>query len=81
MLARLAELVPQRRAQARTAEDGSPVDVIVLTPKDVVSFELGPFSGLDARFIEWLGDEYGGGPRIVVRRSWRDLVGLILGLG
>jgi hypothetical protein len=46
-------------------------------------FELGPLSGLDARFIEWLGDEYGSkmGVRVVVRKGWRDLVGLIFGLG
>ncbi|KZT66324.1 hypothetical protein DAEQUDRAFT_813671 [Daedalea quercina L-15889] len=81
ILVRLAELVRQRRAQGRTVEDGNPVDVIILTPKDVVSFELGPFSGLDARFIEWLGDEYGGGSRVIVRRGWRDLVGLVFGLG
>lgn len=55
--------------------------MIALTPKDIISFELGPFSGLDARFIEWLGDEYGGDLKIVVRRNWRDLVGLIFGLG
>ncbi|TFY60215.1 hypothetical protein EVJ58_g5293 [Rhodofomes roseus] len=80
MLARLAELVPQRRAQAR-GDTGSPIDAVVLTPKDVMSFELGPFSGLDARFIEWLGEEYGDGSKVFVRRSWRDLVGLIFGLG
>ncbi|KAM5541519.1 hypothetical protein V8D89_004709 [Ganoderma adspersum] len=54
---------------------------VMLTPKDVMSFELGPFSGLDARFVEWLGEEYGGGVRVLVKRGWRDLVGLILGLG
>ena len=80
ILARLAELVPQRRAQMRV-EGGPPVDIIALTPKDVISFELGPFSGLDARFIEWLGDEYGGDLKVVVRRNWRDLIGLIFGLG
>ena len=46
-----------------------------------MSFELGPFSGLDARFVEWLGEEYGGGTRVLVRRGWKDLVGLILGFG
>lgn len=54
---------------------------VMLTPKDVMSFELGPFSGLDARFVEWLGEEYGGGVRVLVKRGWKDLVGLILGLG
>ena len=46
-----------------------------------MSFELGPFSGLDARFVEWLGEEYGGGTRVLVRRGWKDLVGLVLGFG
>ncbi|OSX62954.1 hypothetical protein POSPLADRAFT_1169563 [Postia placenta MAD-698-R-SB12] len=80
MLARLGELLPQRRAGSQQ-ENSSVVETVLLTPKDVMSFELGPFSGLDARFVEWLGDEYGGGVKVVVRRSWRDLVGLILGFG
>ena len=55
---------------------------LCFTPKDVVPFELGPFSGpVDARFVEWLGEESGGGTRVHVRRGWKDLVGLILGFG
>ncbi|KAJ2988251.1 hypothetical protein NUW54_g9171 [Trametes sanguinea] len=54
---------------------------VLFTPKDVMSFELGPFSGLDARFVEWLGEEYGGGMRVLVKRGWKDLFGLILGFG
>jgi hypothetical protein len=56
---------------------------IVLTPKDLLSFELGPLSGLDARFVGWLGDEYRyrAEVRVVVGKGWWDLVGLILGLG
>jgi len=80
MLTRLAELLPQRRVISRLENGGIPATV-VLTPKDVMSFELGPFSALDARFVEWLGEEYGGGMRVVVRRGWRDLVGLVLGFG
>ena len=60
---------------------GDAAGTVMLTPKDVMSFELGPFSGLDARFVEWLGEEYGGGVRVLVKRGWKDLVGLILGLG
>jgi hypothetical protein len=56
-------------------------DVVLLSPKDVLAFELGPLSSLDARFVEWLGDEYGGGVRLAVRRGWRDLFGLVFGLG
>ncbi len=55
--------------------------IMTFTPKDVMSFELGPSSGLDVCFMEWLGEEYGGGVRVLVRRSWKDLVGLILGFG
>ena len=43
-------------------------------------FEVGPFSELDARFVEWLEEESGSGARVLVRRGWKDLVGLILGL-
>ncbi|KAI8969537.1 hypothetical protein BD414DRAFT_503180 [Trametes punicea] len=90
ILSRLATLLELRKAQQQSSRradsDGavpatSGTQTVLLTPKDVMSFELGPFSGLDARFIEWLGEEYGGGVRVLVKRGWKDLVGLILGLG
>ena len=59
---------------------GTPKE-IVLTPKDISAFELGPMSALDARFVEWLVDEYGGGVGVSVKRGWKELFGLILGLG
>ena len=54
---------------------------VALTPRDVLSFDLGPLSSLDAKFLEWLGDEYGGGVRVVIRKGWRDLFGLVFGFG
>ena len=87
ILSRLATLLETRKYQyaSRRAEGDrdipSVAQLVLLTPKDVMSFELGPFSGLDARFVEWLGEEYGGGVQVLVKRGWRDLVGLILGLG
>lgn len=59
----------------------SPEIPVVLTLKDVLSFELGPLSSLDHRFVEWLAEEYGDGSQIVVRKGWRDLVGLVIGFG
>ena len=70
-----------RRERIALGEGIGEGGAVLLTPKDVMSFELGPFSGLDARFVEWLGEEYGGGVRVLVRRGWKDLVGLIFGLG
>ncbi|CDO70165.1 hypothetical protein BN946_scf185009.g16 [Trametes cinnabarina] len=91
ILSRFATLLETRKAQQqqssrRVDADGSVgitggSQTVLFTPKDVMSFELGPFSGLDARFVEWLGEEYGGGMRVLVKRGWRDLVGLILGFG
>jgi hypothetical protein len=62
---------------ARDADAGA----LALTPKDIASFELGPLSALDARFVEWLVDEYAPGAGVSVKRGWRDLFGLILGMG
>ena len=31
---------------------------VYLTPKDIRVFELGPFSGFDARYLKWLAEEY-----------------------
>jgi hypothetical protein len=56
--------------------------VVQLTPRDVLELELSPLSSLDARFVEWLAEEYGAGRagarvRVNVRRGWRDLLGLV----
>lgn len=72
-LSTLADLLPPA--------GGAQVQQLVLTPRDILAFELGPMSALDAKFVEWLVEEYGGGVECVVRRGWRDLFGLLLGLG
>lgn len=61
---------------------GGNISTIYLSPRGLYAFELGPLSGLDAQFIEWLGEEYGSrvGVRIVVRRGWKDFARLALGL-
>ena len=65
---------------APTSSNGH-LSTIYLSPKDVYAFELGGLSGLDAQFIEWLGEEYGSrvGVRVVVRRGWKDLARAALG--
>jgi hypothetical protein len=55
-----------------------------MTPRDLVVLELGPLSALDARFVEWLAEEYVGAGEgeatcVVVRRGWRDLLGGLVG--
>lgn len=50
-LSTLATLLRRPRA---VGPDG----ILVLTPKDMALFELGPFSAMDARYLEWLGAEY-----------------------
>ena len=52
---------------------------VYLSPKDVLTFELGPFSASDARYMEWLAEEYAGPVKVVVKRGWRDLFGAIFG--
>ncbi|EJD40821.1 hypothetical protein AURDEDRAFT_115694 [Auricularia subglabra TFB-10046 SS5] len=56
-------------------------DNIVLTARDVMALELGPLSDLDARFVQWLAEktELAGGRKVVVRRSWRDLLAAVFG--
>lgn len=68
-LSRLASILP------------STPGTVYLSPKDIQSFELGPMSSFDARYVEWLAEEYGGGSRVEVKKgSWRDWVGIILGI-
>ncbi|TRM66558.1 hypothetical protein BD626DRAFT_565660 [Schizophyllum amplum] len=54
-------------------------NVVHLTPKDLVAFELGPWSSSDARYVAWLGEEYGGQTRVVVKKVWKDYFGIIFG--
>lgn len=67
---------------APAPSSGGNLSTIYLSPRDLCGFELGPLSGLDAEFIEWLGEEYGSrvGVRVVIRRGWKDLARLVLGL-
>ncbi|EDR05971.1 uncharacterized protein LACBIDRAFT_302169 [Laccaria bicolor S238N-H82] len=62
---------------------GSEADesTVYLSPKDILLFELGPLSGLDARYLEWLAAEYAGGVKVVIKRGWKDLLAIILGYG
>ncbi|KAH7912115.1 hypothetical protein BJ138DRAFT_1112646 [Hygrophoropsis aurantiaca] len=76
-LSRLAALLP---VSSNTVNSTEP-DVVYITAKDIASFELGPLSSMDARYLEWLAEEYGGGTRVVVRRGWKDLFGVIFGFG
>jgi hypothetical protein len=54
---------------------------VYLNPKDILLFELGPLSGLDARYLEWLASEYAGGVKVIIKRGWKDLLAIILGYG
>lgn len=54
---------------------------VYLTPKDVQAFELGPLSGFDAKYVEWLAQEYASGVKVVVKRGWKDLISVVFGYG
>ncbi|KAJ7487285.1 hypothetical protein B0H11DRAFT_2172823 [Mycena galericulata] len=58
-----------------------PNKVISFTSRDMAAFELGPMSGMDARYLEWLALEYGGGASVVMRRGWKEMLGAIFGYG
>jgi len=77
LLSKLSYHLPSAPAPS----SGVNISTVYLSPRDLYAFELGPLSGLDAQFIEWLGEEYGSrvGVRVVVRRGWKDLARLVLG--
>ncbi|KAJ7844646.1 hypothetical protein B0H13DRAFT_2096329 [Mycena leptocephala] len=62
-------------------KDNAPGKVISFTYKDMTAFELGPMSGMDARYLEWLASEYGGGASVVIKRGWKEMLGAIFGYG
>lgn len=55
--------------------------VVTLTGRDMLTFELGVYSWLDVKYLEWLTQEYGGGAQVVVKRHWKDLFWLVFGYG
>ena len=67
------------RQDSSSSSAGSGETVVYMTPKDILAFELGPFSGFDARYLKWLADEYG--VKVVVKRGWKDLLSAIFGYG
>jgi hypothetical protein len=76
----LENLLPLQDSSSSSTTDGE--TVIYLTPKDILAFELGPFSGSDARYLEWLAQEYvNGDVKVVVKRGWRELLSTIFGYG
>ena len=77
LLGQLSTFIPSTRSSTSNSSKAT----LVLTPKDILSFELGPLSTLDHKFVEWLADEYGNGAKVVVRKGWRDLMGLVVGFG
>ena len=90
----LEDLLKQRGVKSSTTSDTALVGtgtfgalqggekLITLTSKDVLSFELGPFSAIDAKYLEWLAAEYAGdGVQVVIKRGWRDMFGIIFGYG
>ncbi|KIY68445.1 hypothetical protein CYLTODRAFT_421566 [Cylindrobasidium torrendii FP15055 ss-10] len=49
---------------------------VTLSARDIAAFGLGPWSVIDARYLEWLaGDEV----RLIVKRSWKDVFGVVFG--
>lgn len=63
---------------SNSSETPSP-GTVYLYPRDMVQFELAPLSSSDARYLEWLVQEYSGNAQVVIKRGWRDLVGALLG--
>ena len=96
LLSKLHEIMPplsspvQERSSSRyqrvpsdAQEDD--VDTISLSQRDMLSLELGVMSELDSKFIEWLAEAegysgLGTGRRVVVKRSWQELLGLVFGV-
>ncbi|KAF7361070.1 hypothetical protein MSAN_01137900 [Mycena sanguinolenta] len=60
-------------------KDGA--DVVTFASKDMAAFELGPMSGMDARYLEWLALEYGRCETVVIKRGWKDMLAAVFGYG
>ena len=78
----LEDILTKQGAAHPPASDDVGKRLVTLTPKDILAFELGPLSSLDARYLEWLVEEYAGSQvKVVIKRGWKDLLGAIFGYG
>jgi hypothetical protein len=76
VLDRLADLVAAR--DKTTTSPGSDATPLILTPRDLLTLELGTLSELDARFVEWIALAHLK-KTVVVRRTWKDLFSAFFG--
>lgn len=86
LLSRIDALLPpspRSSSSPHTFSGTAVAEPIILTPRDLLALDLGPFSALDARLVEWLAEVYQCAPgrRVSVRRGWRDYVSLVMGCG
>lgn len=78
----LEDILTRQGATPPPASDDVGKRLVTLTPKDILAFELGPLSSLDARYLEWLVEEYAGSQvKVTIKRGWKDLLGAIFGYG
>lgn len=81
----------QAQTQALLPGGGIGTEILVLTSKDMVALDLSPLSAADAQFMEWLAESVvrssaarraAGGAverRVVVKRTWKDMVVAVVG--
>ncbi|KAH8113091.1 hypothetical protein DFH11DRAFT_361122 [Phellopilus nigrolimitatus] len=88
-------LSPSRDRGGGGGDEDEDEETIVVTARDLLALDLGVLSELDARFVEWLAEAEGyayalesGAPRsrsrtsrrrIVVKRGWGELLGIVFG--
>ncbi|KAG8683556.1 hypothetical protein FRC08_014213 [Ceratobasidium sp. 394] len=73
----------QNQTQALLSTN-EPERTLVLSSKDMLALELSPLSAADAQFLEWFGTSVArrngmGERRVVVRRTWKDMVVAVVG--
>ena len=83
----LSSLLPNTRpsASSPSGDGDAELETVPITARDMLSMDLGILSEVDARFVEWLAEAegYAGKAvrrRVVVRRGWAELVGILFGV-
>lgn len=83
--------VDSRLLASSQSTDDRQAEEVTITARDLQSLELGVLSELDAKFIEWLAEVEDRASstskstvstrrRIVVKRGWQELIGIVFGL-
>ncbi|KDQ07819.1 hypothetical protein BOTBODRAFT_59753 [Botryobasidium botryosum FD-172 SS1] len=70
---------PTETRKSKKQRPASPLPPLILSARDLIAFELGPLSELDAVFLESYAEKKTK-RKCIVKRGWKEIVGALFGI-